>query len=65
VINGQATTNLDTPGNDQALINAAALMLESSASLSTNCLGKLLSLGLRIGGELSHEWRSAEDFAAS
>lgn len=50
VINGPANTNLDTPQNYQALINAAALLLESSASLSANFLGKLLTLGLRVGG---------------
>lgn len=50
VINGPANTNLDKPENNQALLNAAALLLESSASLSTNFLGKLLTLGLRVGG---------------
>jgi glycine/D-amino acid oxidase-like deaminating enzyme/nitrite reductase/ring-hydroxylating ferredoxin subunit len=49
VINGPANTNLDTPESYQALINAAALLLESSASLSANFLGKLLTLGLRVG----------------
>ena len=50
VINGPAGRNLDRPEEYQPLLNAAALLLESSASLSTNFLGKLLSLGLRIGG---------------
>ena len=50
VINGPASRNLDPPENYQALLNAATLLLESSASLSANFLGKLLSLGLRSGG---------------
>lgn len=49
VTNGPASRNLDPPETHQALLNAAALLLESSASLSTNFLGKLLSLGLRVG----------------
>jgi len=48
VINGPSSTNLDSPEKYGALINAAALLLESSASLSTNFLGKLLSLGIRV-----------------
>ena len=47
VINGPASTNLDSPEQYRALLNAAALLLESSASLSTNFLGKLLTLGIR------------------
>lgn len=49
VINGPASRNLDPPENYQALLKAATLLLESSASLSTNFLGKLFSLGLRVG----------------
>ncbi len=48
VINGPANSNLDAPDEGQALLNAAALLLESSASLSTNFLGKLLGLGIRV-----------------
>ena len=50
VINGPASRNLDPPENYQALLNAATLLLESSASLSANFLGKLLSLEFRVGG---------------
>ena len=48
VVSGPASTNLDSPEKYRALMNAAALLLESSASLSTNFLGKLLSLGIRV-----------------
>jgi glycine/D-amino acid oxidase-like deaminating enzyme/nitrite reductase/ring-hydroxylating ferredoxin subunit len=48
VVNGPANSNLDAPNDGQALLNAAALLLESSASLSTNFLGKLLGLGIRV-----------------
>lgn len=48
VINGPANSNLDMPQENRALLNAAALLLESSASLSTNFLGKLLGLGIRM-----------------
>jgi hypothetical protein len=48
VINGPANNNLDMPQENRALLNAAALLLESSASLSTNFLGKLLGMGIRI-----------------
>lgn len=51
VMNGPASTNLDLPENYHALLKAAALLLESSASLSTNFLGKLFSLGLRVGSK--------------
>jgi Rieske Fe-S protein len=50
VISGPANRGLDHPEDHQVLLNAAALLLESSASLSVNFLGKLLSLGLRVGG---------------
>jgi hypothetical protein len=48
VINGPANNNLDVPEDNRALLNAAALLLESSASLSTNFLGKLLGMGIRM-----------------
>lgn len=48
VVSGPASNNLDSPEKYRALLNAAALLLESSASLSTNFLGKLLSLGIRV-----------------
>ena len=48
VIHGPANSNLDTPEQHRALLNAAALLLQSSASLSTNFLGKLLGLGIRM-----------------
>src|SRR5262249_1593731 len=48
VINGPAKDDLAAPENYSPLLNAAALLLESSTSLSTNFLGKLLSLGIRI-----------------
>jgi glycine/D-amino acid oxidase-like deaminating enzyme/nitrite reductase/ring-hydroxylating ferredoxin subunit len=47
VINGPANDNLDSPEEYRALLNAATLLLQSSASLSTNFLGKLLGLGIR------------------
>ena len=50
VINGPANNNLDSPEEYKALLNAATLLLQSSASLSTNFLGKLLGLGIRTGG---------------
>jgi len=50
VINGPANSNLDSPEEYKALLNAATLLLQSSASLSTNFLGKLLGLGVRTGG---------------
>jgi glycine/D-amino acid oxidase-like deaminating enzyme/nitrite reductase/ring-hydroxylating ferredoxin subunit len=50
VISGPANRGLDHPEDHQVLLNAAALLLESSGSLSVNFLGKLLSLGLRVGG---------------
>lgn len=50
VINGPANSNLDSPEEYKALLNAATLLLQSSASLSTNFLGKLLGLGMRTGG---------------
>ena len=49
VINGPAKDNLAAPENYSPLLNAAALLLENSASLSTNFLGKLLSLAIRVG----------------
>jgi glycine/D-amino acid oxidase-like deaminating enzyme/nitrite reductase/ring-hydroxylating ferredoxin subunit len=49
VINGPANNNLDSPEEYRALLNAATLLLQSSASLSTNFLGKLLGLGIRVG----------------
>ena len=49
VIHGPANKNLDNPEDYHALLNAAALLMESSASLSINFLGKLLNLGLRVG----------------
>jgi len=48
VINGPAKDNLAAPENYSPLLKAAALLLESSTSLSTNFLGKLLTLGIRI-----------------
>jgi glycine/D-amino acid oxidase-like deaminating enzyme/nitrite reductase/ring-hydroxylating ferredoxin subunit len=51
VANGPASSSLDLPENYQALLKAAALLLESSASLSANFLGKLFSLGLRVGSK--------------
>lgn len=50
VINGPANNNLDSPEEYKALLNAATMLLQSSASLSTNFLGKLLGLGVRTGG---------------
>jgi len=50
VINGPANSNLDSPEEYKALLNAATLLLQNSASLSTNFLGKLLGLGVRTGG---------------
>ena len=47
VINGPANNNLDSPEEYKALLNAATLLLQSSASLSTNFLGKLLGMGIR------------------
>ena len=47
VINGPANHNLDKPEENRALLNAAVLLLESSASLSANFLGKLLGMGIR------------------
>lgn len=49
VINGPANNNLDSPEEYRALLNAATLLLQSSASLSTNFLGRLLGLGMRVG----------------
>ena len=49
VINGPANNNLDSPEEYRALLNAATLLLQSSASLSTNFLGRLLGLGIRTG----------------
>ena len=49
VINGPANNNLDSPEEYRALLNAATLLLQSSASLSTNFLGRLLGLGMRLG----------------
>ncbi|HET9284017.1 MAG TPA: FAD-dependent oxidoreductase [Candidatus Angelobacter sp.] len=49
VINGPANNNLDSPEEYRALLNAATLLLQSSASLSTNFLGRLLGLGIRLG----------------
>lgn len=49
VINGPANDNLATPESYSPLLNAAARLLESSASLSTNFLGKLLGLAIRVG----------------
>lgn len=48
VIHGPANSNLETPEEYKALLNAAALLLQDSASLSTNFLGKLLGLGIRM-----------------
>ena len=49
VIHGPASKDLNKPEEHHALLNAAALLMESSASLSINFLGKLLNLGLRVG----------------
>jgi len=49
VINGPANNNLDSPEEYRALLNAATLLLQNSASLSTNFLGRLLGLGIRLG----------------
>jgi glycine/D-amino acid oxidase-like deaminating enzyme/nitrite reductase/ring-hydroxylating ferredoxin subunit len=49
VINGPANNNLDSPEEYRALLNAATLLMQSSASLSTNFLGRLLGLGIRVG----------------
>ena len=49
VINGPANNDLDSPEEYRALMNAATLLLQSSASLSTNFLGKLLGLAIRVG----------------
>ena len=51
VIQGPANSNLDSPEEYRALLNAATRLLQSSASLSANFLGKLLGLGIRIGGK--------------
>jgi glycine/D-amino acid oxidase-like deaminating enzyme/nitrite reductase/ring-hydroxylating ferredoxin subunit len=48
VINGPANRNLDMPNENRALLNAAVLLLESSASLSANFLGKLLGMAMRV-----------------